>query len=164
MMNKSLQQLKETLQRELEMYQDILIMAREKTEFIKLGQLKDIEGTTVKEQQYIKTMGTFEKLRRSIFANMAEELQIKEPESISELLLHLEEEEAAYIDELRDQLLATIDELKEVNQLNEILINKSLEYVNFNIQLMTSLPEGNHYGQKDTGKVKSISSLLDMKI
>jgi len=163
-MEKSLQQLKETLQRELEMYQEILSMEKNKAEFIKSGDLERIEKTTLKEQQYIKNMGTFEKLRRAIFTNMAAELQVIEIESISDLLLYLKDEDMMEIDNLRNHLLSTIDRVKEVNELNETLINKHLEYVNFNIELMTSTPEGSHYGQKDTGRRKITSSLLDMKI
>jgi len=164
MTDKSLQQMKETLKKELNMYKEILVLAKNKTEFIKSGQLDNIEKTTAKEQQYIKMMGTFERLRRSIFVNIREELQIESLDSISELLLHIDDSQALYMDRLRDEILDIINELKQVNELNEKLITKHLEYVNFNIQLMTSTPEGSHYGQKDTGKTKSISSLLDMKI
>lgn len=164
MIDRSLQQLKETLEKEENMYREILALAKEKTEFIKTGQLDKIEATTAKEQDYLKMMGTFERLRRSIFTNMTEELELESLDSISELLLHLDDREAFYIDRLRDQILNIINRLRESNELNEKLIKKHLEYVNFNIDLMTSTPEGSHYGKKDGGKTKSISSLFDMKI
>ncbi|SES84218.1 FlgN protein [Natronincola peptidivorans] len=164
-MVKSIEQLRDALQKELKMYKDILEMSKEKTVIIKLGKLKELEETTQKEQQYIRTMGTFEKIRRSIFVNIAEEMEIPEPASLSELLLHLEDEEAEELDAIRDELLASIKRLTEVNQLNEKLIEQNLEYVNFNLELMTSSTDtGNNYGEQDTGKKKSISSILDIKV
>ncbi|SNS49253.1 FlgN protein [Anaerovirgula multivorans] len=164
-MIKSIQQLKETLHQELKMYKDIVEMAKEKTIIIKMGKLVELEEVIQKEQQYIRTMATFEKIRRSIFTNIAEEMEIPEPAGISELLLHLGDQEINEIDTIRNQLLETIKKLTEVNQLNEKLIQQNLEFIDFNIEIITSSPEtGNNYGEKDTGKRKSISSLLDMKV
>ncbi|AOY75641.1 flagellar protein FlgN [Clostridium formicaceticum] len=164
-MIRSIQQLKDTLWQELKMYKEVLETAQGKTEIIKKGKLKELEATTEKEQQYIRTMGTFEKIRRSIFVNISEEMDITPPSSVSELLLYLEEEEAAAIDGLRNELLDVIAALAETNELNEKLIYQNLEYVNFNIELMTSRPEeGNNYGENQGIKRKTSSSLLDVKI
>lgn len=162
---KSIQQLKETLQQELKVYKDILEMGKEKTVVIKLGKLKELEEIIEKEQQYMRAMGTFEKIRRSIFTNIGEEMEIPEPASISELLLHLEEETVEEIDSFRNELLKVIEKINEVNELNAKLIQQNLEFINFNIELMTFSPQtSNNYGEKDAGKRKSISSLLDMKV
>ncbi|AKL93769.1 FlgN protein [Clostridium aceticum] len=164
-MIRSIQQLKDTLRQELKMYKEVLATAEGKAEIIKKGKLKELEETTDKEQQYIRTMGTFEKIRRSIFVNISEEMDIAPLSSISELLLHLEEEEAIEIDGLRNELLEIIAILAEVNKLNEKLIYQSLDYVNFNIEMMTSRPEtGNNYGENQGLKKKVSSSLLDVKI
>lgn len=164
-MTKSIEQLKEVLQRELEMYRDILKMSKEKTHVIKKGKLQELEEIIQKEQQYIRNMGTFEKIRRSIFVNVAEEMEIPEPASLSELLLHLEEKEIKEIDSVRNELLKVIDELTVSNKFNEELINKNLDYINFNIEIMTSMSGfGNNYGERDHSKKKNISSILDMKV
>lgn len=162
---RSIQQLKDTLQQELKMYKEVLEMGKEKTVVIKLGKLKELEKIIDKEQQYIRTMGTFEKIRRSIFTNIGEEMEIPEPASISELLLHLEEDTVEEIDTFRNNLLKVIEKINEVNELNAKLIQQNLEFINFNIELLTFSPEtSNNYGDRDTGKRKSISSLLDMKV
>lgn len=164
-MMKSIQQLKETLQQELKMYKDVLDMAKEKTDILKKAELKKLEEITQKEQQYIRTMGTFEKIRRSIFVNISEEMGISQLSSVSELLLYLEAQEVEEIDTIRNDLLDTIGKLAEVNQFNEKIIQHNLEYVNFNIELMTSSQEfGNNYGEKDSGTRKPITSILDVKV
>lgn len=165
-MGKSIQQLKDTLIRENEMYSDILKLAEEKTEVIIKGDIKTLEEIIKKEQQFITSMNTFEKIRRSVLTNIADELEIEKDFSISELLLFLEEDIGNDIDEIRYKLLETINALKEINKSNEKLINQSLEYINFNLEMLTNLSEdGNKYNNKasESKEVKPIN-LFDAKV
>ncbi|MCC5910839.1 MAG: flagellar protein FlgN [Clostridiaceae bacterium] len=166
-MNRCIQQLAEVLQKEIEMYRDVLQMANSKTYIIGKKNIKELEQITAKEQHYIRKMGTFEQIRRSIFVNIAEELKIKEPESVSELLLHLEEAIAEEIDALRNQLLDIIKDLGEVNKLNEKLLQQNLEFIELSIDLMTASPQSdNNYNHNHGNRRKSTTnkSLLDMKV
>lgn len=165
-MSKCIEQLKDTLIKENELYTQVLKLGEKKTEVVVSRNIKELDNITKKEQQYIMNMGTFEKIRRSIFSNIAEELNIKKPESISELILSLEEDTGNEIDNLRNDLLETIDKIKKKNEDNEKLINQSLEYVNFNLELMTDSPEErNKYSNKASENKKSKSiSFFDMKI
>lgn len=163
---KSIEQLKETLVKENQLYSQVLRLAEEKTKVIKSKDLKTLENITKKEQQFIMTMGTFERIRRSILTNIAEELNIEEIETVSELLLFIDEEQGKEIDELRDELLETIQGLKSTNKDNEKLLNQSLEYVNFSLEMMTRVPEdGNRYSNKaaENREIKPIN-FFDMKV
>lgn len=162
---KSIQQLKDSLNQEIKLYKAVLTTAKGKTQAIKTAQLKELEEVIEKEQEYIRAMGAFEKIRRSIFANIAQELNIAQPDSISELILHLDDDEGKELDDLRTELLKTIKRLADVNELNEKLIQQNLDFINFNIGLLTSLSDiDSNYGEKDKGSKKSISSILDMKV
>ncbi|ABR46951.1 conserved hypothetical protein [Alkaliphilus metalliredigens QYMF] len=164
-MSKSIEQLKEALIQENKMYEAVLEMAEEKTEVIVQGQVKELEKITELEQQYMAKMGAFEKVRRSIFANMSEELGIKEPTSVSELLLFLKEPVGEEIDTLRNNLLETIEGLTKVNERNEKLIHQSLEYIHFNLKIMTdSNGDGNEYGHKANEKQKTKTNFFDMRV
>lgn len=163
---KSIEQLKDTLIKENEMYSNVLKLAEEKTKVIIRGDIKTLENITKKEQQFIMTMGTFERIRRSVLTNMAEELNIEEISTVSELLLFLEEGVGNSIDELRNELLKTISDLKTVNESNEKLLNQSLQYVNFNLEMLTHSPEdGNRYSNKasEDREIKPIN-FFDMKV
>lgn len=165
-MSKCIEQLKDTLIKENELYSQVLKLAEKKTEVVADRNIKELENITKQEQQYIMTMGTFEKIRRSILVNIGEELHIKQPESISELILSLEEDTGAEIDKLRDNILETIDKIKNINKGNEKLINQSLEYVNFSLELLTgSSDQGNKYSNKasENKKQKPIN-FLDIKV
>ena len=116
-------------------------------------------------------MNTFEKIRRSILTNIANRLRdakadyttpetkhitketghgiVDEDFTISELLLFIEGDMGNDIDELRYELLKTINALKKVNKRNEKLIYQNLEYVNFNLEILKHLSEdGNKYNNK----------------
>jgi len=163
---KSIEQLKNTLVKENELYTGVLKLAEEKTKVIVGGDIKVLENITKKEQQYIMNMATFEKLRRSILTNIAQELSIEEISSVSELILFIEEDAGNEIDDLRNDLLKTIADLKAVNEGNEKLINQSLQYINLNIEILTSSSEdGNRYSNKasENKQVKSIN-FFDMKV
>jgi len=163
---KSIEQLKNTLIKENELYTGVLKLAEEKTKVIVGGDIKVLENITKKEQQYIMNMATFEKLRRSILTNIAQELSIEEISSVSELILFIEEDAGNEIDDLRNDLLKTIADLKAVNEGNEKLINQSLQYINLNIEILTSSSEdGNRYSNKasENKQVKSIN-FFDMKV
>ncbi len=163
---KSIEQLKETLVKENQLYSQVLRLAEEKTKVIKSKDLKTLENITKKEQQFIMTMGTFERIRRSILTNVAEELNIEEIDSVSELLLFIDEVEGKEIDGLRNELLETIQSLKNTNKANEKLLNQSLEYVNFSLEMLTRVPEdGNRYSNKaeENKEIKPIN-FFDMKV
>lgn len=165
-MEKSVQQLKDTLIKENEMYKGVLKLAEEKMEAIIKGDIKTLEDITKKEQKSIMSMNTFEKIRRSVLANIAVELNIQEDFTVSELLLFLGEDVGNDIDKLRYKLLETIDLLKEVNKNNERLINQNLQYINFNLEILTqSSEDGNKYNSKasENKKVKPIN-LFDAKV
>lgn len=163
---KSIEQLKNTLIKENELYTGVLKLAEEKTKVIVANDMKKLENITKREQQYIMSMGTFEKLRRSILTNIAEELNIEEITSVSELILFIDEAVGSEIDSLRNDLLKTIDDLKTVNEGNEKLINQSLQYINFNLEILTHSPEdGNKYSNKavENKEIKPIN-FFDMKV
>lgn len=165
-MEKSIQQLKDTLIKENEMYANVLRLAEQKTEVITRGDIKSLENITKREQHFIATMNTFEKIRRSILTNIAEQLDIREDFTVSELILHLDDDTGNHIDQLRDKLLDTIGAIKEVNKSNEKLIEQSLQYINFNLEILTYSPEeGNKYNNEasENKKIKPIN-LFDMKV
>jgi len=163
---KSIDQLKNTLIKENELYTQVLKLANEKTKVIVAGDIKTLENITKKEQQYIMNMSTFEKIRKSILTNIAAELNIEEISTVSELILFVEENTGNEIDNLRNVLLKTIADLKLVNEGNEKLINQSLQYINFNLELLTNSHEDNcRYSNKasENKEVKSIN-FFDMKV
>lgn len=163
---KAIEQLKNTLIQENDLYGQVLKLEMEKTNIIRKGKVKELELITKKEQQFITSMGTFERIRRSIFTNTAELLGVEELNGLSEILLYMEDEAMINeIDELRNEILKKIDEIKEVNQLNEKLMEQHLDYIHYNIELMTNQAHNDHsYGNSNQRKDKNKSNLFDARI
>lgn len=69
------------------------------------------------------------------------------------------------LEKCKNSIISIVEELKEVNKINSELINNSLEYINFSINLMTSVSEhGTKYG--NNGKEGNVErrSLFDVKL
>lgn len=168
MITRAVKQLKEALLQEQAMYDEVLHLENNKAEIIKKGKVKELEEITKREQQYIMKMGTFERIRRSVFVNTAEELQVNDINSLSEFLLHLEDQQVIEeLDEMRNQLLKTINQIHQANQLNQKLIEQHLEHIEISLDLMTShLTDGNNnnYSNKMKDKGKTKSSLFDARV
>ena len=165
-MNRAIEQLKETLIQENNTYKDALLLENEKVKVIKSAKVRQLEEMTKLEQQYLMKMSTYEKIRRSIFVAIAEELDLPEISSLSELLILLEDEnDVEEIDGLRNQLLETIMKIKEANEANEKLIKQQLEFINFSLDLLTTDPQdGMKYGGKAQEKSKTKTSLFDARV
>lgn len=165
-MNRAIQQLKETLIQENNTYMDALQLENQKVKVIKSAKVRQLEEMTKLEQQYLMKMSTYEKIRRSIFVAIAEELDIPEISSLSELLVLIEDEnDVEEIDSLRNQLLETIMKIKEANEANEKLIKQQLEYINFSLEILTTNPQdGMNYSGKAQEKGKTKTNLFDARV
>ncbi|GAB6086280.1 flagellar protein FlgN [Alkaliphilus crotonatoxidans] len=166
MLEREVEQLKEALFQELQMYEEVLNLEKSKTEVIKRGKVKELEEMTKKEQQYMMKMGTFERIRRSVFINAADTLEVDEIDSLSEFLLHLTDQQVIdELDEIRYKLLETIEAIHETNQINQKLMEQHLEYIEMSLELMTDhLTDDNNYGKKADGKGKVKTNLFDARV
>lgn len=165
-MSKSVKQLIQALNQEYEIYKEVLEIAKKKRQIIVEGKIKDLDDITSKEQAMILSIGKLENIRQSILKNIAKELEIDEVENISQLSKHLDtksKEEVLAIREKFDDILNTI---RDKNDLNNKLIKQSLEYIEFNKNLLTSLEnQGSTYGSSANEKDVNIKkNLFDAKI
>jgi len=166
-MNKSIEQLILALNKECEIYEEVLRLAKQKRRIIIEGRVKELDGITRKEQGMIVTLGKLENIRDSIVKNILKEIEIKnEVKNITELVKYLDNEFKEKIIEIKEKLMKILDEVKNENDLNSKLIKQSLEYIEFNKNLLTSLEsQGSTYGANaDERDIKIKSNLFDVKI
>jgi hypothetical protein len=162
----SMEQLIIVLKNEEEIFRDYIELAKKKKEIIIAGHVKELDSITKVEQEMIIKMGKIDHIRTSIIGNLLLELGIKSVKNISELVKYLPEEVGIKVTELRNRLEENIKEIKEINELNSSLIKQSLEYIDFNMNLMMSLEsKGSTYGVKaDEKDMKLRSNIFDVKI
>jgi len=165
-MLKSVEQLILALTKEYEMYKDYFEVAKKKKEIIINGHVKELDHITKIEQDMIMTMGKIDHIRTSIIGNLLMELNIKSVDSLTELTEYLPEQAASKIMDIKEKLEMIIKQIKDLNDLNSSLIKQSLEYIDFNMNLMMSLEaKGSTYGSNaDEKDLKQRSSVFDVKI
>lgn len=165
-MIESIKQLKEALLQESRMYEEVLILEQKKIDIIKKAKLKELEKITEEEQEFIFKIGTYERIRSSVIANICEELDEKQVSTITDMLpLIRDEKDKKTIDSLRNQILNTIEEIKEINKTNEALMKERLDFIHFSMELLTTDPaDGNNYDQGVVGQGKQKTNLFDASI
>lgn len=143
----------EVLEQENKVYEDILKISKNKTSVIVEGKVKELENIVKLEQSLVLQMARLEGQRESIVDKVSQSLKIDAADlTITELAKHLENEEARKLKWVQDKLGNTLKELKDTNELNTKLIQNSLEYINFSVNLLSDASSGsNNYG--NTGQV-----------
>ncbi|MGV8145783.1 MAG: flagellar protein FlgN [Alkaliphilus sp.] len=162
----SIKQLKDALFQESKMYSEVLTLEQNKIDVIKAAKLKELEKMTEEEQQYIYKISTYEQIRNSVIANICEELGVRQVSTITDCLpLIKNEEDRELINGLRNQILNTIEEIKETNKTNEGLMQERLDFIKFSMELLTTdQGDGNNYNQGAIGQGKQKTNLFDVSI
>lgn len=159
------ERLMDILEKESALYRDILELSRHKTNTIVEGKVSQLEQLTGVEQKMLLGVGSLERQREETVNELACNLDI----SSDRLNLGLAVEMAGdrfkdRFARLKDEIELTLQELKEVNDLNSDLIKKSLEYIDFSINLIAGCPEDVTYSaKKGKGKDKGVS-FFDQKV
>lgn len=165
-MSKSVEQLILALNKEYEIYQEVLEIAKQKRSVIVEGKIKDLDDITSKEQTMILSIGKLENIRQAILQNIVNELDIDEAQNISQLSKYLDDKSKKEILAIRDKFDDILKSVKNQNDLNSKLIQQSLEYIEFNKNLLTSLEnQGSTYSSNaDEKDMKIKSNLFDARI
>lgn len=165
-MNKSVEQLIIALNKQYEIYQEVLEIEKKKRKIIVDGKIKELDGITSKEQAMILSIAKLENIREAIIKNVIKELNINNVENIAELTKYLDDESKTKIIAIRDKFTEILKMVKNENDLNSKLIEQSLEYIEFNKNLLTTLEnQGSTYGSDaDEREIKIKSNLFDAKV
>ncbi|MDF2546585.1 MAG: hypothetical protein K0R93_1483 [Anaerosolibacter sp.] len=165
-MSKSIEQLIAVLKQECDLYKDYLNLASKKKTAVIKGDIKEIDHITKLEQNMIVNMGKVDQIRIAIIGNILLEKKVSNVENITELANLIDEPNRSTILKLKDQLAALLEETKNANELNSELLQQALEYVEYNMNLITSAqPKGSTYGNKANEKdLKIKPNIFDAKI
>jgi hypothetical protein len=165
-MSKSVEQLILALDKEYEIYKEVLEVAKQKKQIIVEGKMKELDDITSKEQAIILSIGKLESIRAAILKNIVNELDIDEAQNISQLSKYLDDKSKKKILAIRDKFKDILIGVRNQNDLNNKLIQQSLEYIEFNKNLLTSLEnQGSTYSSNaDEKDIKIKNNLFDAKI
>lgn len=129
------------------MHRSLLKLAYHKTEVLKTSNVEGLDETIKNEQSHVAAIAQLEQQRQKAVSDFFNEHQISMQDgTISEILTHLEGEEYKQLDGKRQELLLTIDTLRQQNDLNQKLLFQSLQFVNLTLDLLRPQPDQINYG------------------
>lgn len=161
-----IKKLTDILNNENDIYETLLKISNNKKELIVSGKVSELENIVKIEQSLIIKIAKLEDQREKTVESLSSVLG-KKPEDItvSELVTRLGQQDSMELKACQDKILKNINSLKEANELNSKLIKNSLEYIDFSINMMTSVGTvTNSYGSSgNADEVKKVN-LFDVKL
>lgn len=129
------------LEKEHEVYDRLIPITEQKTKVIISGDLDELQKVTDKEQEIVDQVTALEKKREEIIINMGTVLN-RDPKTLKlkmmVKLLEKRPEEQKKLATLHDLLTAQLKRVAEQNEKNKMLINQSLEMIQFELNLIQS--------------------------
>ena len=151
------------LGKEQEVYDKLIPVIREKTQVIVRNDTVALQEITASEQYAIDQIAALEKKRSRVMEDIKTVLG-KEDEnlSLSTLigLLNHQQREKRILSEIHDKLKETVNILVEINNRNKVLIQQSLEMIEFNVNFLqsTRMSPGNNTYTKNASQNDEKSS------
>ncbi|WP_461202401.1 flagellar protein FlgN [Anoxybacillus sp. TBDG-1] len=141
------------MQKLLTFHRGLLQLAEQKTEAIKKSDISTLQQMMTKEQKYVMAIRQLESERMSLLSHMS-----KEERTVSRYAEQLEEKERTKLLQLANELSDTIARLKAQNELNMQLLQQSLQFIHFTLDLMIPNEQDVTYDPKRVDELPSRSS------
>lgn len=155
---------------ENEEYGKLAVLSKEKKQVIINADVPALEKIVDKEQDVASTIQNLDNRRRKVMHDMA--VVLNKPEDDFTLttiidMLGSQPKERERLQNVKDQLKTTLEEVRKINEQNQILLKQALDMVEFDLTLfrsMRSAPETANYDKNayNTGEVLG-SSGFDAK-
>lgn len=135
------QELIRVLQQEQDIYQELIPITEAKTRVIIKNDLKSLQEITEQEQTAVEKLTALERKREEVIINMGVVLN-RDPRTLNlktmVSMLGKSPQEQKELANLHDSLTRDIKRLNEINEKNRMLINQSLEMIQFEMNLIQS--------------------------
>ncbi len=159
-------QLVNILNQENDIYDTLFKISNNKKELIIGGKVNELENIVKIEQSLVIKISKLEDEREKVVGELCSLLgQKPEDVTISWLTNKLGTEEASQLKVCQEKMVKKINELKDNNELNSKLIKNSLDYIDFSINMMTSIDTvSNNYGMTGQSGDTKKRNLFDVKL
>lgn len=150
-------------------YKELLIVANNKKDVIIQGDVPGLQTLTDYEQSLAGRLLRYEKKREEIIRDVCTVTNKKYHEMTVSYLVHLLEKQPKEQQALQaagEELVHLVKQVKEVNDLNKLLIEQSLDFVNYSVNVIKSsmdAPQGNSYEKKGNRYESSGNNFFDAK-
>ncbi len=150
----------EVLEKESGEYESLLELSMRKTPVIVAGSLEELAKITDEEQNVVDRINHLDVKRQEVFADVAnvinKDVKVLKISDLIEMLAERPEEQKK-LAIVHDKLRTVLNEVGRVNEQNRVLIQNSLEMVEFDMNMLQSMkaaPETANYnrGACNTGE------------
>lgn len=147
----------EVLDAEYETYKGLIPVSREKTHIIVKNDVATLQEITAKEQEAIDRVTSLENKRTRIMEDIKTVLGKQDEDLNLGTLINLldqQHKEKRALSELHDKLKDTVNILVDINNRNKVLIQQSLEMIEFNMNYLqsTRMSPGNNTYTKNASQ------------
>lgn len=164
-MTKSVEQLILTLQKESEIYREILEISTKKREAIRGNQIENLEALAGHEQALVVTLFKLEELREKVLDLILRELKIDHIENVSQLAQFLLPEERQKVLSAKDELIVLVKNTVDENRFNNRMIEDKLELIEFNIGMLTQMSDDSgKYDKKAVNDAYERKNIFDARV
>lgn len=136
-----IEELIDTLEAEEKLYEELLPVVEQKAQIIIKNDLEQLQCITTAEQDFVDKITNMEHNRNKIISNIAIVMNRKvEDLNLKAIITMLEKQPAQQeqLSKLHDSLLQKLGRLKELNMQNKVLLEQSLEMIEFSMNIMQS--------------------------
>ena len=148
-----LENLIDVLDRENAAYERVAVLAESKTSAIVAGDIENLGKIMEEEQEIVGKIQGMEKQRDKFLADIANVVN-RDVETLKliDLIQMLESmpDQQRKLEDVQGSLRKTIDQLRELNGKNQLLLSERLDMVNFNLDMiraMKSAPQTANYSK-----------------
>lgn len=165
-MSECTKELLEIIDKQMKIYNDLLALSRNKSKVIIEGKVKELDNITKIEQGMIVEIGKLENNRIEVSSNVFRELGLQPTSTMADIADSLESDMKNKFTSVREQIAKVLEELSSVNKHNGKLIMQSLEYIEFNINMVSGASANdNTYDANVTSRGNTQNKkLFDVKI
>lgn len=135
------------LSRQLELNKALLEISVEKTDAIKSDDAKRLSSMLIDEQEMVKEMISLEKERATVTSAIGKDAGVKTVDDILTIVRESSSQKAKEIEGIAEELRQVLRELEERNSMNNSLLQFTIDYIDLNVNLMTSSREPSNYGR-----------------
>lgn len=140
----------------IQLHRAMYTLASQKKDVLVKGEIDELVAITRQEQKLIKGVTAAEMARQTVVKELSVEKGFALQEgTLAELIkLTTSAEEKVRLTSYRDELTRVVTELRNANDLNQQLLEQSLDFVNMTLDLITDTPEDDYIYGKPTHDIR----------
>lgn len=148
-MNGIIEKLILALEKDCEIYTEVLRLGEMKKDIIIKGDIDELDKITKREHALIASLMKLEEIRDKIVTEIMKETGLQKVDVIDDITKVVDAGSREKIQAVKRKLENLMSDVRDVNESNGELIKQSMDMIEFNVNLISSIDEAEtNYGDK----------------